>query len=218
IVITPRAFSSSLSELSLLSAPRGLNEPVFWNSSALKCSRTPMRSPSAVAVIVGVRCSLPAITRRAAAISSNPTRCAVFAGCIACPSSRNVRFTFSVELSRDIPSIARRGRGTDSDRYALTAAASGKEERHATKAETLATGVRRVVSGRGHRRGVPQPSALPAGDVHDPGRADGSRRAPYGAGCGLRDGRPGAAARAAGRAGGRRRPLGGDDRARQEDA
>src|SRR5690348_10816627 len=100
MVMTPRAFSSSLSELSLLSAPRGLNDPVFWKSSALKCSRAPMRSPSAVEVIVGVRCSVPAITPRAAAISSSPTRCAVSAGCIACLSSRNVRFAISVEYRR----------------------------------------------------------------------------------------------------------------------
>ena len=34
IPITPRAFSSGVSDASLFSTPRALNEPVFWKSSA----------------------------------------------------------------------------------------------------------------------------------------------------------------------------------------
>ena len=36
IEITPRRFSSSVSDASFVSTPRGLNEPVRWSSSALR--------------------------------------------------------------------------------------------------------------------------------------------------------------------------------------
>ena len=51
IPITPRAFSSGLSEASLFSTPRALNEPVFWKSSAF----SQMLSPRVCEVNVGVR-------------------------------------------------------------------------------------------------------------------------------------------------------------------
>src|SRR5581483_9022321 len=69
-VTTPRAFSSSPSERSFASTPRGLNEPVFWKSSALRKARTPRRPPSAADEKVGVRCSRPAIASRAARTSA----------------------------------------------------------------------------------------------------------------------------------------------------
>ena len=69
-VTTPRAFSSALSDASLFSTPRGLNEPVFWNSSAFRNARAPMRSPSVADVKTGVRCRRPAIVSRAASTSS----------------------------------------------------------------------------------------------------------------------------------------------------
>src|SRR5215211_5071853 len=42
IVITPAARSSPVSDASLLSTPRGLNEPVRWNNSALRNTRAPI--------------------------------------------------------------------------------------------------------------------------------------------------------------------------------
>ena len=37
-------------------APRGLNDPVFWNSSSFSDVGTPIRSPSVVDPHSGVRC------------------------------------------------------------------------------------------------------------------------------------------------------------------
>ena len=54
-VTSPRARSSGKRERTLLSAPRGLKEPVFWKFSHFKCSRAPARLPSAVAENIGVR-------------------------------------------------------------------------------------------------------------------------------------------------------------------
>src|SRR5262249_4384002 len=55
----------------LLSAPRGLKEPVFWNDSHLRWSATPARAPSVAAETIGVRWTLPPILRAAARISSS---------------------------------------------------------------------------------------------------------------------------------------------------
>ena len=62
---TPRFFSSSVSEASFASIPRGLNEPVRWKSSAFRWTRAPVSSDSVREPNVGVRCSLPAIVSRA---------------------------------------------------------------------------------------------------------------------------------------------------------
>ena len=43
-VTIPRAFSSAESAAMRLSIPRGLNEPVFWNSSAFRCASRPERA------------------------------------------------------------------------------------------------------------------------------------------------------------------------------
>src|SRR6266567_1071847 len=59
IEITPRAFSSSVSVASLFSTPRGLNAPVRWRSSALKCTGTPTRSESVRELSIGVRWTRP---------------------------------------------------------------------------------------------------------------------------------------------------------------
>src|SRR5579864_8268879 len=75
-VTTPRARSSWVSDASLFSTPRGLNEPVFWNSSALRKARAPIRSPSVVEPNVGVRWTRPAIVSRAARTSSRVGRAA----------------------------------------------------------------------------------------------------------------------------------------------
>ena len=66
IPITPRAFSSGVSEASLVSTPRGLNEPVRWKSSAFRCtSRARQLARASADVNVGVRCRRPAIASRA---------------------------------------------------------------------------------------------------------------------------------------------------------
>src|SRR5437667_3979253 len=64
-VTSPRRLSSSASPSTLLSAPRGLNEPVFWKLSHLRKSRTPARSPIEEHVKTGVLWIFPA--RREAA-------------------------------------------------------------------------------------------------------------------------------------------------------
>src|SRR5215212_6448596 len=66
IAITPLSRSTAVSDASFVSTPRGLNEPVFWNSSAF--SETP--GPSVWELKTGVRCSRPAIASRAACTSS----------------------------------------------------------------------------------------------------------------------------------------------------
>ena len=70
IPITPRAFSSALSEASLLRTPRALKEPVFWKSSAF--SQT--CSPSVREEKVGVRWTRPRIRSAAASTSSRAHR------------------------------------------------------------------------------------------------------------------------------------------------
>src|SRR5438477_5756647 len=77
--ITPRRFSSSESVESLLSTPRGLNEPVRWRSSALKDTSAPTRSESVRELSIGVRCTRPAIRSRARSTSSSERRSAVVA-------------------------------------------------------------------------------------------------------------------------------------------
>ena len=66
IPITPRSFSSGVSEASLFSTPRALNEPVFWNSSAFRTSG----APSVREVNVGVRWTRPRIRSAASSTSS----------------------------------------------------------------------------------------------------------------------------------------------------
>jgi len=53
--IRPRARWAGSMASSLLSTPRTLNEPVFWNSSALRKSRTRAAAPREVAEMSGVR-------------------------------------------------------------------------------------------------------------------------------------------------------------------
>src|SRR5207244_663087 len=66
-VTTPRSRSSGVSAARRLSAPRALNEPVFWNSSALS------ETPRALEPKVGVRWIRPASTARACSTSSRET-------------------------------------------------------------------------------------------------------------------------------------------------
>src|SRR5215211_6599273 len=66
MAMTPRSRSPAVIEASFVKTPRGLNEPVFWNSSALR--KTP--GPSVSDVNTGVRCRRPAIASRAACTSS----------------------------------------------------------------------------------------------------------------------------------------------------
>ena len=66
IEITPRARSSSVSSAIRFSAPRTLNEPVRWKSSALKCASAPSRSESVAERSSGVRWTRPAIVSRGA--------------------------------------------------------------------------------------------------------------------------------------------------------
>ena len=62
-VTTPRRRSSSVSAATRFSAPRALNEPVFWKSSAFRCA------PSAAEENMGVRWIRPARTPRARSTS-----------------------------------------------------------------------------------------------------------------------------------------------------
>src|SRR5215471_3070522 len=71
-VTSPRALSSALKERTLLRAPRGLNEPVFWKLSHFRCRRTPRRRPSCDDDTIGVRCTFPASREAARRISSRP--------------------------------------------------------------------------------------------------------------------------------------------------
>src|SRR5918992_9276 len=72
--MTPRRFSSSLSRASLVSTPRGLNEPVRWKSSAFRKTRPPVSRESVADVKTGVRWRRPAIVSRAARTSSSESR------------------------------------------------------------------------------------------------------------------------------------------------
>ena len=70
-VMTPRSRSSGLSRSSLVSRPRTLKLPVFWNSSALSTSSPPNRSSSAVEVSIGVRWIRPSSWSAAWRMSSS---------------------------------------------------------------------------------------------------------------------------------------------------
>ena len=69
-VTMPCAFSSDESDASFASMPRGLNEPVRWKSSALRCASAPIRADSARDEKSGVRWSRPPTASRAARTSS----------------------------------------------------------------------------------------------------------------------------------------------------
>src|SRR3954471_24409481 len=71
--ITPRSRSCGVSAARLVSTPRGLNEPVRWNSSAFSETRAPVSSLSVAEENVGVRCSRPPIASRAAWTSASST-------------------------------------------------------------------------------------------------------------------------------------------------
>ena len=62
----PRAFSSALSEASFVRTPRGLKEPVFWSSSALRNAPGASEEHGSV----GVRWRRPVMTSRARSTSS----------------------------------------------------------------------------------------------------------------------------------------------------
>ena len=53
--MTPRCFSSEVSDPSFVRTPRALNDPVFWNSSALRKARPPKVAPSVSDEKSGVR-------------------------------------------------------------------------------------------------------------------------------------------------------------------
>src|SRR5262245_42131352 len=76
-VTTPAAFASSSSDASLFSTPRGLNEPVFWKSSAFRWTCAPVRSESVRDPNVGVRISRPPIVSRARRTSSRVGRSSI---------------------------------------------------------------------------------------------------------------------------------------------
>src|SRR5258706_14358434 len=73
MAMTPRARSAADSEASLARAPRSLNELVTWRFSYLTKTSAPVSADSRGAGSIGVRRTWPAITRRAASISANPT-------------------------------------------------------------------------------------------------------------------------------------------------
>ena len=73
IAITPRARSGGVSEASLLSAPRSLNELVTWRFSYLTKTSAPVSADSLGAGSIGVRSTWPAMTRRAASMSASVT-------------------------------------------------------------------------------------------------------------------------------------------------
>src|SRR5215472_9489374 len=68
---SPRDRTAGSIDNSLLNTPRGLNEPVFWNSSAFRYRRTPSSSPTVADDITGVACTRPPIRARARSISSS---------------------------------------------------------------------------------------------------------------------------------------------------
>ena len=77
--MTPRARSSAVSDARRTSTPRGLNEPVFWNSSSLSQVSAPQRSESDDERQSGVRCSPRRAMRRRAASSSSSVGSAIAA-------------------------------------------------------------------------------------------------------------------------------------------
>src|SRR5665213_2163607 len=73
MAMTPRARSAALSEESLTSAPRSLNELVTWRFSYLTKTSAPVSADRRGAGSIGVRNTLPAIARRASFISAMVT-------------------------------------------------------------------------------------------------------------------------------------------------
>src|SRR5258707_11761144 len=73
MAMTPRARSAAVSEASLLSAPRSLNELVTCRFSYLTKTEAPVSAESRGAGSIGVRSTCPAITPRAAWISARVT-------------------------------------------------------------------------------------------------------------------------------------------------
>jgi hypothetical protein len=71
IAITPRSRSSADSARIRLNAPRGLNAPTRWNSSAFSQTGAPARSLSVAEEKLGVTCTRPSIARAAAMTSSS---------------------------------------------------------------------------------------------------------------------------------------------------
>src|SRR5262249_45504947 len=71
MAITPRARSASESEISLLNAPRSLNELVTCRFSYLTCTEAPVSAESLGAASIGERATWPAMARRAASMSAN---------------------------------------------------------------------------------------------------------------------------------------------------
>ena len=65
-VTIPRARSSAESDATLFNIPRGLKDPVFWNSSAFRNAFGASEAHDSV----GVRCRRPATTPRARSIAS----------------------------------------------------------------------------------------------------------------------------------------------------
>ena len=71
IVIVPSSRSSGVRARSRLNAPRGLNAPIRWKSSALSQTGAPQRAASVADVSTGVRCTRPAIASAAAWTSAS---------------------------------------------------------------------------------------------------------------------------------------------------
>src|SRR2546422_10427328 len=71
MAITPRARSASDSEISLLNAPRSLNELVTCKFSYLTCTEAPVSAESLGAASIGERAIWPVMARRAASMSAN---------------------------------------------------------------------------------------------------------------------------------------------------
>ena len=69
IVVTPRARSSAVMASTRFVAPRSLNEPPRWNSSALISTSCPARADRAGDGSSGVRTTRPASVRAAASTS-----------------------------------------------------------------------------------------------------------------------------------------------------
>ncbi len=72
IAITPRRRSSSVSAATRLNAPRALNAPTRWNSSAFSQTGAPTISDSVLDDSTGVSWTSPRTVSRAALTSSSP--------------------------------------------------------------------------------------------------------------------------------------------------
>src|SRR5215831_4069217 len=73
MAMTPRARSTGVSEASLVSAPRSLNELVTWRFSYFTNTSAPVSAESFGAGSTGVRSTWPAMVRRALSISASVT-------------------------------------------------------------------------------------------------------------------------------------------------